>query len=70
MCTEGFLNTKPRVPTEYGFVRDRGVPKSFSLTVCMLKLRMHCAKDVCKVLHLVNLRIHCAKGRMQKVVFF
>ena len=49
-CTEGFLNAKLRVPTEYGFVRDRGVPKSFSLTVCMLKLRMHCAKDVCKSL--------------------
>ena len=30
MCTEGLLNTKPRVPTEYGFVRDRGVAKSFS----------------------------------------
>ena len=33
MCTEGLLNAKLRVPTEYGFVRDRGVPKSFSLTV-------------------------------------
>ena len=51
MCTEGLLNAKPRVPTEYGFVRDRGVPKSFSLTVCMLKLRIHRAKDVCKALN-------------------
>ena len=29
-CTEGFLNAKLRVPTEYGFVRDRGFAESFS----------------------------------------
>ena len=28
-----------------------------------------CAKDVCKVLHLLTLRIHCAKGRVQSLAF-